>query len=701
MTTNPDKKAIADYIHASKYAQYIPALKRRETFNETVSRVKRMHKDKFPELCMEIDKAFWFVHDKKVLPSMRSMQFAGEPIKERNERMYNCSFTLIDRPEVFGHILYLLLCGCGVGFSVQKQHVSKLPTISFIDKTLVCHHVVEDTIEGWANAVTSLINSFINGYHIEFCYHRIRPVGSQLKSGGKAPGYKDLKEALEACRSILDKVGGRQLKPLECHDMICHLSKAVLAGGIRRSSLISLFSYDDKEMMNCKTPLGDFHFWPKETNSQRALCNNSVVLHPKHCTKDEFMWIMEINKANHGDPGFIFIDDFDCGINPCGEIGINPVWKDVYSSDSIKVNGQTGFGFCNLVEINAAKCNSEVDFYAACNAASFIATLQASYTDFPYIGKVSEDITKRDALIGVSITGMMDAIPAVRIFEKSVLQCGALLVKVQNERTAKEIGINPAVRCTCIKPSGTSSLELGCVSSGIHPHPFKYYLRRITANPLESVAKFFKKHNPQMVETKPNGNWCITFPVKTEGRIQDEFDAEKFVDIVFKVYHNWILPTHSKDPSHNVSCTVIVDHHEWKDVFNHIWENKESIRSMTFLPKDAYKSIPYMPIEAHKPISLWAELTSKYQPVDYSKMIEEEDTTLRGAACDGDSCGIEGQSIIVGEGLRVFEGDQKTINFINHRLDENLNFNIDGLWFEFIQQFNGYFIAKRISGDRK
>jgi len=701
MNQKPDKNVIADYIHASKYAQYIPELKRRETLSETVDRVKRMHKEKFPELCMKIDEAFWFVYDKKVLPSMRSMQFAGKPIKERNERMYNCSFTLIDRPEVFGQILYLLLCGVGVGFSVQKQHVAKLPKLFGMNLDLICHHTIKDTIEGWANAVTALISGSINGYYVEFNYNQIRPIGSQLKSGGKAPGHKDLKEALEATRRILLKADGRQIKPIECHDIICHLSKAVLAGGIRRSSLISLFSKDDQEMLHCKD---EYNFQFENKNLQRALCNNSVVLNPDTCIKDDLRYIIELNKKGLGDPGFIFIEDSDCGINPCGEIGINPVWNHEYCINSNTTNEElfkngfkeTGFGFCNLVEINAAGCKDRDEFYEACKAASFIATLQASYTHFPYLGEITEKITKRDALIGVSITGMMDA--SFDIFDGNVLEIGADCVKEINIETAKEIGINPAVRCTCIKPAGTSSLELGGVSTGIHPHPAKYYFKRITANPLEPVFQYFKKHNPQMCEEKPNGDWCVTFPVQTNGLVQNDITAIEFLNKIFLVYENWILPTHKIDPSHNVSSTIMVKNDEWDMVLNHIWHNRDKVRCLTFLPEKAYKQIPFMPNEPVEPMSLnslgwktdkWEQLIKTYQPIDYTEMQEDEDVTIRGAACDGVKCGIEDRTFIQGKGYRVFEGqyDPRFTKF----------FEMNDLQWRFVEQHNEYFVAQRVT----
>jgi len=664
-TYKPDKKAIADYIHASKYAQYVPEYKRRETFRETVHRVETMHKEKFPLLVHKINEAFEFVYGKKVLPSMRSMQFAGEPIKERNERMYNCSFTLVDRPEVFGQILYLLLCGCGVGFSVQKQHVEKLPRLFGMDLNLICHHIIKDTIEGWADAVTALISGSINGYYVEFNYSQIRPIGSQLKSGGKAPGHMDL----------------------------CHLSKAVLAGGIRRSSLISLFSKDDQEMLHCKD---EYNFQFENKNLQRALCNNSVVLNPDTCIKDDLRYIIELNKKGLGDPGFIFIEDDNCGINPCSEIGINPIWlQEEWHGAPYKK--QTGFGFCNLVEINAAGCKDRDEFYEACKAASFIATLQASYTNFPYLGKVSEDITKRDALIGVSITGMMDA--GFDIFDGNVLQAGARTVKIINENIAKEIGINSAVRCTCIKPAGTSSLELGGVSTGIHPHPAKYYFKRITANPLEPVFQYFKKHNPQMCEEKPNGDWCITFPVRTDGVIQNDINAIEFLNKIFLVYENWILPTHKVDPSHNVSSTVTIKDNEWDMVLNHIWHNRDKVRCLTFLPEKAYKQIPFMPNEPTRPGSKWEQLIKTYQPIDYTKMQEDEDVTIRGAACDGVKCGIEDRTFIQGNGHRVFEGNIKDVYKVegikNYQINK-VKFKKDDLWFEFIEQFDGYFIARRM-----
>lgn len=669
----PDLNAVADYIHAAKYARYLPAKHRRETYHETIERVEKMHREKYPGIAEEITLMFKYVHDKYVLPSMRSMQFAGEAIRRRNARMYNCTFTLVDRPRVFGEILYLLLCGCGVGYSVQKQHVTKLPMLKEIDLNLSYFHKIEDSIEGWADAANALIDSFLRGYHIEFDFGQIRPPGSVLNSGGKAPGHVSLKNALEATRQILLNSQGRRLKPIECHDIICHLSKAVLAGGIRRSSLISLFSLDDEDMLYCKDKT-NFDFQLK--NTQRTLANNSVVLNKDKCTYSDFIRIRYINKTNFGDPGFVFLDDFDTGINPCGEIGINPKFGD-----------ETGFGFCNLVEINAAKCKNEYEFFNACKAASFIATLQAGYIDFDYLGTVTETIARRDALIGVSITGMMDS---PWIFDKQILTTGAEIVKETNKTTAQTIGIQHAARCTCVKPSGTASLELGCVASGIHPHHSKRYFRRIIANPLEPVVQFFRKFNPQMIEKKPNGDLCITFPVKTDGLTINNVSMKDFLDKVFLAYENWVIPGHNSGQTHNVSCTLAVNDEEWNEAFDYIWKNKNKLSSMTFLPKQSDKEIPFCPREAVttvKDMAQFDSLVKNYKPVDYTKMIEDEDLTVKDAACNSDHCEL-GLDYCTGMGLRVFQGqfDQEKVK----------SFSVDELKFVFYRQEDGYFIAKRI-----
>lgn len=629
----PDKTAIAGYIHASKYAKYIVDLKRRESYEETVTRVCDMHCEKFPQFAREIREAFFSVYGKKVLPSMRSMQFAGRAINDHNARMYNCCFTLIDRPEAFGQSIYLLLCGCGVGFSVQSQHVSALPKLKHIDTNKVMHCEIVDSIEGWAGAVTELIKSYIHGYHIEFTYDHIRPRGSALvSSGGKAPGHLSLKKALENMRSVLHKAQGRHLKPIECHDIMCFLSEAVLAGGIRRSSMISLFSYEDEEMRYAKDPA---NFDYDGTNYQRSLANNSVAFLRNNVTYTQFMDVMEQNRTSFGEPGFVFLDDLNNGVNPCGEIGLDPILDD-----------KTGFGFCNLTEINVAGCEGVKDLMDAAYAATIIGTLQASYTDFPYLGKVSEEIARRDALLGVSLTGIMDN-PSL-IMDKDVLQNMAETVKRTNKQWAEKLGIKEGKALTCIKPSGTASLELGCVGSGIHAHHAKRYFRRVTANPLEPVAQYFRDNNPHMVEEMPNGDWSIVFPIQTDGitnqTAQEQLDAALFM----QRFWVWRCGGHR----HNVSCTITVD--DW-DVLKSVWDHRHQLKALSFIPKGSDKKIPFCPREAvlEEDLGKWNKLIREYKPVPWEKMVEDEDNTTRqlSQACVGDSCSVDHNDIIATTGF--------------------------------------------------
>jgi ribonucleoside-diphosphate reductase alpha chain len=650
----PDPNAVADYIHAAKYARYLPNEKRRETFLETVNRVERMHIEKFPALKEIIQKAFDLVRRKEILPSMRSMQFAGKAIQFENARMYNCTFTLVDRPRVFSEILYLLLCGCGCGFSVQKHHINKLPKIGKVNKQLICHHKIVDTIQGWAEAVNSLIQGFLNGYYVQFDYSSIRPAGAELhRSGGKAPGHLALRCSLEEMRKILSTAEGRHLRPIECYDIICHLSLTVLAGGIRRSSLIALFSQDDEEMLHSKDGLNI---------GQRTLCNNSVVF-DSTTSKQNFLDIMELNRTNYGEPGFVWLPEKDMGINPCGEILIDPTFE-----------RETGFGFCNLVEINTAICKSIEE---AAQYATIIATLQASYTDFKYLSWVSHAVAERDALIGVSLTGIYDS----KIeFTRGLLHSLVNIVKETNIEIAKIIGIHSSVRCTCIKPSGTASLELGGISSGIHSNHAKKYFRRITANSLEPVAQYFRRFNPQMVKVKPNGDWCITFPMA--GHYEQQ-TAIEFLNRVKHFYDHWIIPG-GVLYHHNISCTVTVSEQEWNDVFEFIWKFKPA--GMAFLPAQSDKDIPFCPREAvitETDRTEYLSLIKSYIPIDYTKFKEDEDNIFQGAACDGELCEVP-LFLDSGRGEQIFEGSFKEVfEFKNHT-------------FSLVKQYDGYFVARMI-----
>ena len=591
---------LSDYIHYSKYSR------EGKSYADSVDLRMEVDLERFPFLEEPIREAYEWVRSKKILPSMRSMQFSGAAIRQHNARMYNCSFTLIDRLEAFSQGLYLLLCGCGVGYSVQKRHVTNLTPLKEVDQSSVVYHTVADSIEGWADALLALLHGHVHGRYVEFIYKKIRPKGSPLTHGGKAPGHVPLKRALEKIRSIL--VPG-PWSSLQAHRVMCISAKAVLAGGIRRSSLMCLFDRWDQEMLSCKT--GNWY----ETMPELAMSNNSAVFLRGSEDEEEFMALFEHMKE-YGEPGFFFTDDYDWGTNPCAEIGLNP-----------KLGDETGFAFCNLSEINAAQVPEE-EFLDACAYVALINTLQASWTDFPYLGRVSEEIARRDALLGVGITGQAEC-----RYDSELLRLGAARIRDVNKKVATEISINEARSLTCVKPSGTTSLLLGCVGSGVHPHPAKKYIRRVTANPLEPAFQFFKRYNPHMCREKPNGDWVIEFPVATDGEVMG--DEITFMEEVFRVYENWVVPGTNAFPRHNVSCTVTVQN--WNQIPEHVWFNRLRITAMSFLPKiTGYDFMPIEPVESASQVAYWSELRGNRVPwEDYDGSVMD-----MGSACEGGKCEI-------------------------------------------------------------
>ncbi len=655
----PDPRAVSDYIHFDKYAKFREEWNRREVYLETIDRTEGMHLQKFahiPGLAEEIRWAFDRAREQRVLPSMRSMQFGGAAILQNNNRIYNCSFTPIDRPRAFSEALFLLLCGCGVGFSVQYDHVDKLPALKTINDNNVLHHTVEDTIEGWADALNALINSYIRGYYVEFNYSKIRPVGSPLKtSGGKAPGHLPLKRALEAIRGVLAGAAGRKLRPIECYDMLCFAAEAVLSGGIRRSAMLCLFSLEDAEMMYAKTGRW-LEKYPWRQNS-----NNSVMLKRDEVKKKQFKRIFQMTKE-WGEPGFYFCADLDHGSNPCVEIGMDPklvvndetrplIAKKLGDDAAASLeDGQTfsGWAFCNLCELNGAKFKNHEDFFVAAKAGTIIGTLQAAYTDMPYLGWVSEVIAERDALLGIGITGMLDA-PQVTTnpeYQRAV----ADMVKRWNAALADRIGIRPAARTTCIKPSGTTSLELGCVASGHHPHHAHRFIRRVTANERQAVFQRFRSVNPHMCVRKPNGDWVVEFPIQAPdwAITKDEVSAIDFLEMVKSTQINWVREGTARTETspgltHNVSNTVTVKPHEWDAVADYIWESRYFFTGVALLAASGDKDFAFAPHEAvttDADEARWNHLVANYQPVDYTQIVENEELPnfMAESACAAGQC---------------------------------------------------------------
>lgn len=674
----PDKDAVANYIHASKYGKYLAAEGRREVYRETVDRSLQMHLDRFckgPEdldLGSGIQAAFDLVHQKKVLPSMRSMQFGGRAIEMNNCRIYNCAFTLMNRGRALAEIFHSLLSGAGVGYSVQFQHVERLPEVLEADRRRVRHFTVPDTIEGWADAVMELCRAhYKTGEYVEFNYSQIRPEGATLSTGGKAPGHVPLKRCLERLRAKFGAAAGRKMRPIEVHDLVCFVAEAVLSGGIRRSSLISLFSAHDSEMMYCKA---HENFDPvRGVNDQRQMANNSAAMLRQDASWETFERVVKVARQ-WGDPGFYFTDDLDFGCNPCGEIGLYPRIKgrwdgvdrtldfdwqqDRYPGEEAPTADQaiaayghdTGFQFCNLCEVNVAAVETPQEFVQACRAAALIGTLQAAYTDLYYLGPVTRRCVEGEALLGVGLTGIMDR-PEIGL-NPNLLQEGAAAAVRENERAARLVGIRAAARVTTVKPSGTASLELGGVGSGIHHHHARRYFRRITANPNEQVAQAFRALNPHMVELKPNGDWSITFPIVAPdgAKVVKEESGLEFMDHVFDVYENWVRPgsltTRNKlRLTHNVSCTVVVRPEEWDDVPKKAWVNRSRVTAMSFLAMSSDKAFPYAPREevvTEADEARWNYLIENYRPLDYAALREQHDDVnfTQDPACAGGVCEV-------------------------------------------------------------
>ena len=603
----------------TKYAKYLPKLNRRETWEELITRNRAMHVKKFPKLKKEIDEAYMLVYDKKVLPSMRSLQFAGKPIEISPSRLYNCAYLPIDDVRAFGETMFLLLGGTGVGYSVQKHHIERLPEISKPNTKRHKRFLISDNIEGWADAVKVLIKGyFVGGPTVDFDFSDIRQKGARLiTSGGKAPGPQPLKECLIKIQGILDaKENGDKLNPIEVHDIICHIADAVLAGGIRRAALISLFSADDEEMIACKAG----SWW--ESNPQRGRANNSAALLRHKVTKEFFLDLWKrIELSGAGEPGIYLTNDKDYGSNPCCEIALRP------------------FQFCNLCEVNVSDIESQEDFNNRVKAATLIGTLQASYTDFHYLRDVWRRTTEREALIGISMTG----IGSGTVLGYNMKEA-AKIVKEENERVATLIGINKAARCTTVKPAGTTSLVLGC-SSGIHAWHSDYYIRRMRVGKNEAIYTYLTINHPELLEDdyfRPHDTAIICIPQKApEGSILRTESPYQLLERIKKVQMEWVKLGHrAGSNTHNVSATVSIKPDEWEGVGEWAWENREHYNGLSFLPYDngSYVQSPFTDCTKEEYEALMKSLTN----IDLSGVIEMDDATdQRGEiACGPAGCEI-------------------------------------------------------------
>jgi ribonucleoside-triphosphate reductase len=614
-------KILSDITVYMKYAKYLPEKNRRETWEELVTRNKNMHIKKYPDLTSEIEKAYEKVYQKKVLPSMRSLQFGGKPIEISPNRVYNCAYLPIDSIECFHEIMFLLLGGTGVGYSVQRHHVDKLPAVNQPYDKRTRRHLIGDSIEGWADAIKVLIKSYMGSKRsskIMFDYSDIRPKGAQLvTSGGKAPGPQPLKECVVKVQGILQDVeDGDKLTTLQAHDIVCHIADAVLAGGIRRAALISLFSADDEAMIGCKSG----HWW--EEAPQRGRANNSAVLMRHKINKGFFMDLWKrIELSGAGEPGIYFNNDKDWGTNPCCEIALRP------------------YQFCNLCEVNASDIVDQTDFNDRCRVAAFIGTLQAGYTDFHYLRDIWKDTTEKDALIGVSMTGIGSA----AVLQLDMREAADIVVS-KNKQTARKIGIKSAARCTTVKPAGTTSLALG-TSSGIHAWHNDYYVRRVRVGKNESIYNYLVNNHPDLIEDeyfRPHDTAVISIPQKApKGSILRTESPFDLLERIKKVATEWVQPGHKRGSNtHNVSATVSLKQDEWPKAGKWMWDNRDYYNGLSVLPYDGgtYTQAPFEDITEGEYINMLQHLTE----INLEKVIEVEDNTdLSGElACAGGACEI-------------------------------------------------------------
>ena len=594
-----------DFLSQTKFYEGYSRFKdedtRYETWDEAVDRVIEMHDKNYMnnnnELSEYLEEARTAYKEQRVLGAQRALQFGGEQLMKHQMRMYNCTSSYVNRPEFFGEVFYILLCGAGAGFSVQKHHIKKLPKIQNRTKQAK-GYIVEDSIEGWASALDVLMSSFFvgggkypeyEGRRVYFDLSQIRPKGAFISGGFKAPGPNGLRRSLDKIEHllqgiVLDSKAPMDIKPIDAYDITMHAADAVLSGGVRRSATICLFSPDDEEMMNAKT--GNWFM----DNPQRGRSNNSAVIVRDETTPEEFGKIMESVKQ-FGEPGFVFVESKEHTTNPCVEIGMYP-----------QINKKSGWQGCNLTEINGGKCNTEEDFYKACRAASILGTLQAGYTDFKFLTDTSKLIFDREALLGVSITGWMNN-PDI-LFNEKILEKGAQIVKDVNREVARIIGINPAARTTCVKPSGNASVLLQ-TASGIHAEHSPMYIRNVQMNKESEITQAIMKTNPYMVEesvwSAGGTDVVVSFPIlPNKGSMyKDDLLGVKHLELVKKAQKHWVEAGTNeelcadKGVRHNVSNTIIVD--DWDEVEKYVFENRHSFAGISFLPMTGDKDYNQAP----------------------------------------------------------------------------------------------------------
>ena len=685
---------LSNLVVHTKYANFLPGDERRQSWNECVDVVKNMHINSHPHLKDDIESAFSYVYDKKVLPSMRSIQFGGAPIEYAPNRIYNCAYTPIDNEFVFAEILFLLLGGTGVGYSVRKRHVEKLPAI--VKPQGDRRFLIGDSIEGWADSVRQLVYAYTRGHERpRFDYRDVRPKGSLIKkTGGRAPGPEKLKRCHENMEKVFNHAIGRKLKPIEVHDIVCFIADCVLAGGIREAALISLFDVDEMHMMTCK---GVF-----QADNMRTI--DTYIDYDEKGRKIDSGWIVgctlpdkkNVNTRVYGytktaEIQFKLTDKYgDWDYKQFMENGALPwyyiqpqrgrannsvalrrgtvsekefmkIWKMTEASGA----GEPGIywtnddddganpcveialkpnQFCNLTTAVVYDVTTQEELNNRVRAAAFIGTLQASYTDFHYLRQIWKKTTAEEALLGVSMTGIASG----NILKLDLKEAAEVAV-AENRRGAELMGINPAARVTCIKPEGSGTLAAGVIGSGIHAAHGKFFIRNNRIKKSDPVYEFLLEKMPDFIEDdvqNPDDRAVVSIPMKApDGIITREETAIDLLERIKKFSEEWVMTGHIKGVnSHNVSATVSVRQDEWGAVAAWMWENRNTYNGLSVLPYAGgnYKQAPFIEIDE-------AEYNKMYEAfpeaVDFTEINETfTEVSINHAsenlACAGGACEI-------------------------------------------------------------
>lgn len=633
---------LADYVFLSKYSQ------RKEDgglehWNETIDRIYEMHKVKLEKLGLlsketleTIEEAKWLENEKKILSSQRGRQFASPKltsgILKHEAKLYNCCSTYVDRIEVFSEIMYLLLCGCGVGYSLHKEYIDKLPTVQPYNGDQRPQFFVEDSIEGWADSIRELMTALFEGKAPDIVFDAIRPEGALIDGKFIAPGPEPLIKAHNHIKEVMKLAQGRKLTSIEVHDIICYIADSVVSGGVRRSAMIALFDKDDELMLRAKTG----SWWTD--NPQRAMANNSILATLSDPLgyeemKDKLQVIRQF-----GEPGFVNVKSFKYTVNPCGEIVMEPA-----------INGKSGFAFCNLVEINAERVKTKEEFLEACRVASFVATIQSLYTDFKYLSPASREIAERDRAVGVSITGIY-ANPNLR---GEVLREGAKEVSETNAYWASVFGINKSRTCTTIKPSGNASSILGLYCSGIHPAHAEKYLRRVRIKTYS--PEFIALKDTPLVKVLRGDEAVISFPIESNDPnmvLKDDVSAVEHLKFIGMVKHYWINKgsVNVKAVSNNISATVEVRDDEWDEVAAVLFTNDYLFTGVSLLPKmgdQIYDNAPFQRLsskEVEKEFNDIKEYLETHD-IDFNEIMSNRENFFSGdmvaVGCSGGACELK------------------------------------------------------------